>query len=33
MGAHLHLWRMDFPPAMALLAQLMRATVGVSYVA
>ena len=33
MGAHLHLWRMDFPPAMALLAQLMRATVGVSVVA
>lgn len=29
MGAHLHLWRMDFPPAMALLAQLMRATTGV----
>ncbi|MGH7633165.1 MAG: glycosyltransferase family 39 protein, partial [Gemmatimonadaceae bacterium] len=33
MGAHLHLWRMDFPPAMALLAELMRATVGVSVVA
>src|SRR5574340_396062 len=33
MGAHLHLWRMDFPPAMALLAQLMRATVGVGVAA
>jgi hypothetical protein len=29
MGEHLRLWRMDFPPAIALLAQLMRHTVGV----
>ncbi|HEY7876787.1 MAG TPA: glycosyltransferase family 39 protein [Gemmatimonadaceae bacterium] len=33
MGAHLHLWGMDFPPAMAILAQVMRATVGVGLVA
>lgn len=32
MGAHLHLWAMDFPPVMAILAQLMRATIGVSLV-
>jgi hypothetical protein len=30
MGEHLRLWRMDFPPAIAILAQLMRHTVGVS---
>jgi 4-amino-4-deoxy-L-arabinose transferase-like glycosyltransferase len=32
MGAHLHLWSMDFPPAMAILSQLMRATVGIGLV-
>jgi len=32
MGAHLHLWSMDFPPAMALLSQLMRATTGLGLV-
>ena len=32
MGAHLHLWAMDFPPAMAILSQVMRATIGVSVV-
>ncbi|MGH7648064.1 MAG: ArnT family glycosyltransferase, partial [Gemmatimonadaceae bacterium] len=32
MGAHLHLWTMDFPPAMAILSQLMRATVGIGLV-
>ncbi len=32
MGAHLHLWAMDFPPAMAILSQLMRATIGVGLV-
>jgi len=30
MGEHLRLWKMDFPPAIAILAQLMRHTVGVS---
>jgi 4-amino-4-deoxy-L-arabinose transferase-like glycosyltransferase len=30
MGEHLRLWRMDFPPTIAILAQLMRHTVGVS---
>ncbi|HET7552748.1 MAG TPA: glycosyltransferase family 39 protein [Gemmatimonadaceae bacterium] len=29
MGEHLRLWGMDFPPAIAILAQLMRHTVGV----
>jgi uncharacterized membrane protein len=29
MGEHLRLWGMDFPPAIAVLAQLMRHTVGV----
>ena len=33
MGAHLRLWHMDFPPAMAILAQAMRATTGVGLVA
>jgi len=33
MGAHLHLWRMDVPPAIAVLAQLMRSTVGVGVAA
>jgi hypothetical protein len=33
MGAHLHLWRMDFPPFMALLTQAMRATMGIGLVA
>jgi 4-amino-4-deoxy-L-arabinose transferase-like glycosyltransferase len=32
MGAHLHLWTMDFPPAMAILSQVMRATVGIGLV-
>jgi len=32
MGAHLHLWSMDFPPAMAILSQLMRATTGLGLV-
>lgn len=32
MGAHLHLWRMDFPPAMAMLSELMRATTGLGLV-
>jgi hypothetical protein len=33
MGEHLRLWRMDFPPAIAILAQLMRHTVGVGLAA
>ena len=33
MGAHLRLWGMDFPPAIAILAQIMRATVGVELIA
>ena len=33
MGEHLRLWGMDFPPAIALLAQLMRHTVGVGVAA
>lgn len=33
MGAHLHLWQMDFPPAIAILSQVMRATVGVGLIA
>lgn len=33
MGEHLRLWRMDFPPAIATLAQLMRHTIGVGLVA
>lgn len=32
MGAHLHLWAMDFPPGMAILSQVMRATIGVGLV-
>ena len=32
MGAHLHLWSMDFPPAMAILSNLMRATTGLGLV-
>jgi hypothetical protein len=33
MGEHLRLWAMDFPPAIAILAQLMRHTVGVGVAA
>jgi hypothetical protein len=33
MGRHLHLWRMDFPPAIALLAESIRAILGDSLVA
>ncbi len=33
MGAHLQLWRMDFPPAIALLARGVRATLGDSLLA
>lgn len=33
MGEHLRLWGMDFPPAVAILAQLMRHTVGVGLAA
>jgi len=32
MGRHLRLWSMDFPPAIALLAQAARAVVGDSLV-
>ncbi len=33
MGEHLRFWGMDFPPAVAILAQLMRHTVGVGVAA
>lgn len=33
MGEHLRLWRMDFPPAIAILAQTMRHTIGVGLTA
>jgi hypothetical protein len=33
MGEHLRLWGMDFPPAIAILAQIMRHTVGVGVAA
>jgi 4-amino-4-deoxy-L-arabinose transferase-like glycosyltransferase len=33
MGRHLRLWRMDFPPAIALLAEAVRAVLGDSLVA
>lgn len=33
MGEHLRFWGMDFPPAIAILAQLMRHTVGVGVAA
>ncbi len=33
MGQHLRLWRMDFPPGIALIAQTLRATVGDSLLA
>ncbi|HEX6533395.1 MAG TPA: glycosyltransferase family 39 protein [Gemmatimonadaceae bacterium] len=33
MGEHLRLWRMDFPPAIAILSRLVRATTGVGLVA
>jgi hypothetical protein len=33
MGRHLRLWRMDFPPAIALLAEAVRATLGDSLLA
>ena len=33
MGRHLRLWRMDFPPGIAILAQTLRHTVGDSLVA
>ena len=33
MGEHLRFWGMDFPPALAVLSQVMRATVGVGVAA
>jgi 4-amino-4-deoxy-L-arabinose transferase-like glycosyltransferase len=33
MGRHLRLWRMDFPPAIALIAEAVRATLGDSLLA
>jgi 4-amino-4-deoxy-L-arabinose transferase-like glycosyltransferase len=32
MGRHLHLWRMDFPPAIAMVAEVSRALLGESLV-